>query len=127
MPHVLRDPDGHLLSLHREAGPQTQFLPSDHPEVVAFLAGKAPDGFAQLDADLIRVVEDLVDVLIRKQLVCLTDLPLEAQDKLFARKSFRERRAGEALNLYAADDDVVATHPAPLSALLPLTRPSSGD
>lgn len=107
MPHVLRDPDGQLLSLHREPGPGTQFLPPDHPEVVEFLAGQDGGGFARLDADLIRVVEDLVDILIRKQLICLTDLPLEAQDKLFARKSFRERRAGQSLQLYSGSDDTI--------------------
>jgi hypothetical protein len=109
MPYAMRRPDGTLLSLHREPEPGAEFLPSDHPEVVGFLGGVDPGGFAKLDADLIRVIEDLVDTLISRQVIRLTDLPVEAQDKLFARKSFRERRVAESLNLYSGSegDDVV--------------------
>ena len=56
---------------------------------LAALAGA--DGFAHLDADLIRVIEDVVDVLIDRGLLRLTDLPLDAQRKLLARKGARAR------------------------------------
>lgn len=46
--------------------------------------------FNQMDAELIRVLEDLVHVLIDKGVIALTDLPPSAQVKLLKRKGFRE-------------------------------------
>jgi hypothetical protein len=43
----------------------------------------------QSDLEMIRVYEDLVDLLISRNLVLLTDLPLPAQEKLLRRKRLR--------------------------------------
>ena len=122
MPYVLRTPDGQIDSLHRDAHAGAQWLPPDHPELQRFLAaappasaaagpaeeGDAPDeaeaGFASLDAGLIRVVEDLVDVLVARNVINITDLPAEAQHKLFARKNFRERFQRNALRLFESPE-----------------------
>ena len=61
------------------------------------------DGFARLDADFVRVIEDVVDTLIARNVINITDLPDQAQAKLFARKSFRERSGRNALKLF--DDE----------------------
>jgi hypothetical protein len=58
------------------------------------------DGFARLDADFVRVIEDVIDTLIERHVINITDLPAEAQAKLFARKSFRERAGRNALDLF---------------------------
>jgi hypothetical protein len=58
------------------------------------------DGFARLDADFVRVLEDVIDTLIARHVINITDLPDQAQAKLFARKSFRERAGRNALNLF---------------------------
>ena len=58
-----------------------------------------------LDASLVRVLEDLVDVLISRNVIRITDLPPEAQKKLFERKRFRESTRGNALKLIADHDD----------------------
>ena len=58
------------------------------------------DGFARLDADFVRVIEDVIDTLIARHVINITDLPDQAQAKLFARKSFRERAGRNALNLF---------------------------
>ena len=47
-----------------------------------------------------RVIEDLVDVLLSKNILNITDLPAEAQAKLFARKSFREKASKNSLQLF---------------------------
>jgi len=44
----------------------------------------------ETDNSMIRVIEDLVDVLITKGLIAITDLPEEAQTKYNSRKSLRE-------------------------------------
>jgi len=55
-------------------------------------------GFSALDTDFIRVLEDLIDTLIEKGVLRLTDLPASAQVKLNERKDFR-RRLNHDLNL----------------------------
>lgn len=98
--YVLRDARGQITSLHREPVEGAQSLSPDHPDVLAFTGREAEQvQFAQLDAGLVRVVEDLIDALIRRNVLCITDLPLEAQLKLFDRKHFREGLQGHALQL----------------------------
>jgi hypothetical protein len=58
------------------------------------------DAFARLDADFVRVLEDVIDTLIARHVINITDLPEQAQAKLFARKSFRERAGRNALDLF---------------------------
>ena len=103
MPFLLRKADGSPLSLYREPQPGADWVAADHPDVLSFMDGDLSSGFARLDASLIRVVEDLVDVLISRELIRITDLPLEAQEKLFSRKSFREKSSPRSLSLYNTD------------------------
>ncbi len=101
MRFVLRDTDGSILSVHREPVSGAEALPVGHPEVQAFLAtDEHHRSFAGLDADLVRVLEDLIDVLIERNVLRITDLPAEAQQKLFARKHFRSRVQSKSLSLF---------------------------
>jgi hypothetical protein len=106
MPYVLRTADGLIASLHREppvgaAPQQAEQLPADHPEVLAFLDTRAEQQrFASLDAELVRVLEDLIDVLIVRNVIRITDLPPQAQQKLCDRKEFRDRLQQHALHLF---------------------------
>ena len=102
MPYVRRDPEGQLLSLHRQAeNGADEFLPDDDPLVQAFVGrDPASEDFARLDADFVRVLEDVIDALVARNLINITDLPPEAQGKLFSRKGFRDRSARHALNLF---------------------------
>lgn len=101
MPYVHRSPDGQLASLHRQAeGPAQEYLPDDHPEVQAFVGPGAGEDFARLDADFVRVLEDVIDALLQRHVINITDLPAEAQSKLFSRKGYRDRHARNALQLF---------------------------
>jgi hypothetical protein len=60
--------------------------------------------FTKMDADLVRVLEDLVHVLIDKGVIALTDLPDHAQAKLLERKSFRDRVARERAAMLDAEE-----------------------
>ena len=107
MPFVRRDASGLIDSLHRQPGPEAiEFLADDHAEVQAFVGrpGTPEDDFGRLDADFVRVIEDVIDTLIVKNVFNITDLPAEAQAKLFARKSFRERVSKSSLRLFADTD-----------------------
>jgi hypothetical protein len=107
MPYAVRDPQGHILSLHRHDPGVGEPVHADDPDVRRFLgltdAGGVPAGedaeFERLDAEFIRVLEDVIDALLSRNVLTITDLPDVAQSKLFDRKSFRERRPSNALDL----------------------------
>lgn len=101
MPFVLRNAVGGIVSLHREPVAGSEALPGDHPEVLAFLhgSGSAASGFDSLDARLVRVLEDVIDVLISRNVIRITDLPQEAQHKLLERRRFRSHCRENALQL----------------------------
>ena len=118
MPYAVRNAQGQLTSLHRHDPGVGELLSALDPEVRAFLGLDPPadasgpgdntitedTGFNRLDADFIRVLEDVIDALTSRNLLNITDLPDIAQTKLFARKSFRERRPKNALDLFRPGD-----------------------
>jgi hypothetical protein len=53
-----------------------------------------PSAFDRLDADFVRVLEDLIDVLLGNGMLQVADLPVAAQAKLVIRKDWRERSSG---------------------------------
>ena len=111
MPYIRRTPTGTIDSLHRlGVDGVDEFLPDHHPEVQAFVGRTDGDeGYSKLDADFVRVLEDVIDTLIVKNILNITDLPPEAQAKLFARKGFRERQSQSSLHLFApsGSNDVI--------------------
>lgn len=104
MPYVSRNPQGQIESLHRHAASSAEeYLDDHHAEVQAFVGRHtAPQEFDQLDAEFVRVIEDVIDTLIVKNIINITELPERAQAKLFARKSFRERVSKSSLQLFEA-------------------------
>ncbi len=112
MPYIRRNAAAQIESLHRHPEDDAQeFLADSHPEVQSFVGRKASGdgGFSSLDADFVRVIEDVIDTLLVKNIINITDLPAEAQAKLFARKSFRDRASRNSLNLFSpsGSDDVI--------------------
>ena len=53
--------------------------------------------------DRSRVIEDVIDTLIKNNVIRLTDLPVVAQKKLMKRKGVRNKLGG-ALDLLGGDD-----------------------
>ncbi|UXY14241.1 hypothetical protein N8I74_13060 [Chitiniphilus purpureus] len=107
MPYVRRNSDGRIVALfeHQEH-PAQEFLSQGSPEVLGFLGvAGGGDAFSALDNDFVRVIEDLIDVLMQKNLLALTDLPAEAQVKLLARRRLRQDLKGPSILL--DDNDVI--------------------
>jgi len=79
------------------------------PHCTCVTGADADGDFARLDADFVRVLEDVIDTLIARNVINITDLPDQAQAKLFARKSYRDRVGRNALHLYgeALNGDMV--------------------
>lgn len=58
------------------------------------------------DNDMVRVIDDLVDLLISKQLLMFTELPQPVQSKLLTRKQLREHFS-VLQNLINEDDKLI--------------------
>ena len=109
--YVKRDESGEILKLGREPEPDmTETLPADDPAVQRFIhlsRGAEPAAVAEAlqrsDAELVRVVEDLTNLLIEKGVIRFTELPTAAQRKLLDRRQLRRDR--KALDLIAGSDD----------------------
>jgi len=106
MVYVRRDAQGELISvsLHPDEQHPEAADPSD-PGVAAFAHGLLGDR-ALVDSDLrlVRVLEDVIDLLISRDVIRFTDLPAPAQSKLMERKSMRQSRG--ALDLLGDDETV---------------------
>ncbi len=109
MPIVTRGPDGKIIAIHdeRRTG-DLEEVPADHPEVLEYLksSGHAQqflEGLLTSDVAMARVTEDLVEVLIEKNLIMLTDLPDAARSKLMERRGLRDRMSS-LIGLVEEDD-----------------------
>lgn len=90
--YLRRDADGRISALSRVEVPGfVEANEADAAEVSDFLEriNPAKSPFAESDLALIRVVEDLIDVLINKEILRLTDFPDSVQVKLFERRKLR--------------------------------------
>lgn len=66
--------------------PDLEFTPA---EVASQLQAEKMADLTTTDKDMARIGEDLIDVLITKGVIQITDLPQNAQDKLAYRKTLR--------------------------------------
>jgi hypothetical protein len=107
--HVVRDAQGQIESVHREPVHGSVAVPTEDPQLQAWFQGGGDAHFASLDAGLIRVLEDLVDVLVARNIIRITDLPAEAQQKLFDRKGFRDRFRRNALDWFGNEQQQPAS------------------
>lgn len=100
MPFVKRDATGRIIAIFQKSEPGAEEeLSSDHPDIQIFLGGIVPQNrknvasseLSESDLSLIRVIEDIVDTLIAKNVLRFTDLPLQAQEKILNRKNTRKK------------------------------------
>lgn len=92
MPFVKRDEHGVVVAVSRESvAGCTEELATDDPAMSDFLVEISGESssFDASDQHLIRVLEDVVDLLIAKGLVLFTELPEDAQQKIMRRQEMR--------------------------------------
>jgi hypothetical protein len=97
--YVQRDAQGALIRVEAAAyAESTDTLPADHHEIQAWYANeeveKSLTQLKQSDLEMIRVLDDLIQVLTRKGVISVTDLPPAAQAKLLDRNQAREALGG---------------------------------
>lgn len=111
MPYVSRDADGRINGVSDRPSPTaSERLPPEHPDLVRFLNEVSPESMRQRlnqsDLEMARIAEDLIDVLISRNILNFTDLPREAQRKLVARQKLR-RNLSALTTLVSEDDDIL--------------------
>ncbi|AXI59050.1 MULTISPECIES: tryptophan synthase subunit beta [Pseudomonas] len=97
--YVQRDAQGQLVRVEAAAWAEaTETLPADHHEIQAWFANAAVENslkqLKQSDLEMIRVLDDLIQVLTQKGVIRVTDLPPAAQAKLMDRTQAREALGG---------------------------------
>lgn len=97
MPFVERDASGAIVAVHdKPLGGATEELPADHREIKAFRGATDEvqmlrEGLIDSDLDVARVIEDLIEALLRRGLIQPTDLPSPALSKITQRREMRGR------------------------------------
>ena len=97
--YVQRDAQGQLVRVEAAAYAEaTETLAADNHEIQAWFANAAVETslkqLKQSDLEMIRVLDDLIQVLTSKGVIRVTDLPPAAQAKLMDRTQAREALGG---------------------------------
>lgn len=100
MLYAIRNEEGRIVSLSETPQAGAETVDMKNKEVMDFLSindeeFSAEEFLQQSDMAVARIFEDLVDVLISKNLIMFTDLPPMAQKKLLGRKLARNINRGE--------------------------------
>lgn len=112
MPYVKRNAEYQVIALHAEAPAEdAEYLPATHPEVIGFLnANRSDDQVLEFltssDYELVRVLEDLIEIMVQKNLILFTELPSAAQQKLVQRRDARENLR-ESSNIMIGEDEIL--------------------
>ena len=94
MLYALRNSEGRIVSLSETMQEGAEIADLKNPDVLAFLSVNddtvAPDAYlGHSDLAIARIVEDLIELLVSRNLIIFTDLPDAAQRKLLTRKLAR--------------------------------------
>jgi hypothetical protein len=107
MLYVTRDSQGAIETVSKHAIADCEVLHDQHPDLAKFWGDReSGPSFDAADAEFVRVLEDLIDTLIKSNVIRHTDLPAAAQHKLVVRKGLRNRMQG-ALNLLDGDERIL--------------------
>lgn len=111
MPFVKRDSSGRVVAVsEQETADIREWIDADEPALAAYLRMLAPrppadtrQALEDSDLGLIRVMEDLIDTLLAKDVIRFTDLPVAAQNRLLERRNLRASM--NALKLLDSEPD----------------------
>lgn len=97
--YVQRDEQGRLMRVEAAAFAEaSETLPPDNVDVLEWFSNETAlrslQQLKQSDLDMIRVLDDLIQLLVTKGVIRVTDLPDAAQAKLIDRSQAREALGG---------------------------------
>ncbi|MDO7596461.1 MAG: hypothetical protein MUQ51_01700 [Pseudomonadota bacterium] len=109
MPYINRNINGEITEIFETRQNDAQeYISLDNAELIDFIKQVANSNdvktvLSSSDVALVRVLEDLINTLIDKNVIQFTDLPLVAQGKLANREKIRGHLT--SLDNLMADDD----------------------
>ena len=109
MLYVERDGEGRIIAMHSTPKPNaSEEKTVVDEEILDFLNKTVSADSRKLllslsDMGIIRLLEDLIDLLIQKNVIFYTELPESAQDKIRERKRLRETVNPQTLTV----DDII--------------------
>lgn len=93
MVYIKRDSDKKICAIcKKDSEADLEHIDDHDPEVLQFLMQNGADKsllFLNSDLELIRVIEDLVSILMKKNLISITDFPPPVIEKLINRNKVR--------------------------------------
>lgn len=109
MLYVERDGTGNIVAIYNSPNEKaTEKKESADGEVLDFLSDSSGEDSRKLllslsDKGMIRLIEDLIDLLIRKNIILFTELPEQAREKMQERSKLRGEIASHSLTV----DDII--------------------
>ncbi len=108
MLYVERNDQGEIVAVRKSQNlPQDEIKTAIDDEILEFLGKNSSKDsifhlLASMDMEIVRILEDLIDLLVGKNLIMFSELPQKAQEKLLCRKQIRNHIVKNAIIL---DDD----------------------
>lgn len=112
MPFITRNEEGIIVDIYyTRRSPNDEVMGLDSAELIEYMKknnhfDEAKQVLSESDHGLIRVIEDLVSLLVEKNLILSTDLPYEAREKLSSREKVRGQLSKLA-NLMDDDEGIL--------------------
>jgi hypothetical protein len=109
MLYVERDGEGTIIAMHSSPKPNASEEKSVVDEEILDFLGKTVSADSRKlllslsDMGIVRLLEDLIDLLIHKNIIFYTELPERAQEKIRERKRLRETITPQTLTV----DDIM--------------------
>lgn len=96
MPYIRRDEKGKIVEIHNSPiDREMEWTETNSSELITFLkqietTDQAKNALTSSDGEMLRVVEDVIDLLMKKQIFIFTELPEAVQVKLNERRQLRK-------------------------------------
>ncbi|NRP36540.1 hypothetical protein XMD579_001363 [Marinobacterium sp. xm-d-579] len=107
MPYIKRNERGDLVAVSQEVLPGfIESTASDDSEVLAFsssIAGQEHVELSRSDLDFVRVLDDVIELLMAKNVIQFTELPDASQAKMLMRRRLRDG-LDNTLDILPADE-----------------------
>ena len=97
MRYVVRNERGEIVAVFADPpDDDAEVISQDDPELLSFVVGGDTEAalrahLATSDADMVRIIEDVINVLIDNNVLLLTDFPEPARQKLLKRQTIRQK------------------------------------
>jgi len=95
MIYIERNASGEISNIEFSPGENSEEISLHDSQLTEFIKNSADSEaivqsvLSRLDLDMVRVIEDLIDIMIERDLMRFTDLPIQVQNKLLFKRKIR--------------------------------------